>query len=294
MVPTFRRPAALRNLLQSIAEQSFPLDDIEVVVVDDSGEGKLDSVIKSFGASYRLTLLVTPHVGPAPARQTGIDKAEGLNLAFTDDDCILDPKWLDALRTALNENPGCGLAGAVLNGVSRNACSAATHLIHDYVVAHWSRTELNYAGTANLAFPACDFREIGGLDSKWRIWGGEDRDLCRRWRDSGRRLVACPSAKVKHFHALTFRQFLDQQFRYGRGAARFHRLGSDSKHQATGFQNVDFYLGLLATGFRRGITLGFLVLVSQAAITAGVLSELSLPILVSNYRHPRQGRDSSG
>ena len=294
VVPTFRRPAALRNLLQSIPEQRFPLDDIEVIVVDDSGEGTLGPVVQPFALIYRLTLLATPHLGPGPARQTGIDYAQGLNLAFTDDDCVADPEWLNSLGAALHANPGSAIAGAVLNGFSRNPCSSATQLIHDYVVANWSRNELNYAGTANLAFPADAFREIGGLDLKWENGGGEDRDLCRRWRASGRRLVACPTAKIAHFHALTFRQFFDQHFHYGRGAARFHGLRLNSKGDPTGLQNVGFYLGLLVAGFRGGVRLGVLVLASQVATTAGVVVELVSEFRLRTYLQARQGSDSSG
>jgi glycosyltransferase involved in cell wall biosynthesis len=92
-------------LLQSISEQRFPLQDIEVIIVDDSGEGNLGQVVQSFARLYRLTLLVTAHLGPGPARQTGIDSAQGVNLAFTDDDCVPDPDWLKSLSMS-------GLTGA--------------------------------------------------------------------------------------------------------------------------------------------------------------------------------------
>lgn len=249
MIPTYRRPAALGNLLQSISEQRFPLDDIEVIIVDDSSEGNLDAVVQPFASTYTLILLASAHLGPGPARQKGIDNARGVNLAFTDDDCVPDPDWLTSLSAGLGNNPGCAIAGAVLNGCRTNLFSSATQLIHDYVVANWSRTDLNYAGTGNLAFPADAFREIGGLDSEWNNWGGEDRDLCRRWRASGRRLT-CPAAKVAHFHALKFRQFFNQHFRYGQGAARFHRTRGDSRADGTGVQGAGFYLGLLSAGFR--------------------------------------------
>jgi GT2 family glycosyltransferase len=294
VVPSYRRPAALRHLLQSISEQRFPLEEIEVIIVDDSGEGNLGPVVQPFAALYRLTLAVTAHLGPGPARQAGVDLTEGLNLAFTDDDCVPDPEWLSNLSIALRLNPGCAIAGAVLNGVSRNPFSATTQLIHEYVVAKWSQTELNYAGTGNLALPADAFREIGGLDSGWSNWGGEDRDLCRRWRASGRRIIACPAAKIAHFHALTLRRFFDQHFRYGRGAARFHRFPGTSMSEGTGVQNAGFYLGLLSTGFRAGLGVGLLVLVSQAATAAGLLAELVSGAGHRAYLQVRQGSDNSG
>jgi glycosyltransferase involved in cell wall biosynthesis len=270
VVPTFRRPQALAALLAGIDAQQFPHDSMEVIIVDDSGNDEIEPVLAQFRSRFSLTGLTTQHLGPAPARQAGIDLAKGRYLAFTDDDCIPDPAWLAELQLALEANPGCAIAGAVLNGLPRNACATASQAIFEFFVSWQAKNEVEYVGTGNVGYPAEDFRAIGGLDRNWELWGGEDRDLSRRWRASARRYLIHRPAIIRHYHPLTPRKFWNQHFRYGRGAARFVRSST--------LQPSGFYLGLVTYGFRggdRGFSplTGSLVLVSQAATVCGFLTE---------------------
>jgi len=270
VVPTFHRPQALVALLKGIAANCFPRDQIEVIVVDDSGCGEVDAVLAPFRELYSLTALLTPHLGPGPARQVGIDIAQGEYLAFTDDDCIPDPGWLSELYAGLRANPGCAIGGCVLNGLPENVFSSTSQIIFDYFVRQCAVSEVEYVGTGNVAYPAAAFRAIGGLDRNWRIGGGEDRDLCRRWRGSGRRFVIHSTASIRHYHPLQLSEFCNQQFRYGRGASRVHR---DSPLQRFGF-----YWGLVAAGFSGDgrhprLFTGALVMLSQLATGCGFIAE---------------------
>lgn len=238
---------------------------MEVIIVDDSGENNLEPLLAQFRNRFCLISLGTPHLGPAPARQAGIDLARGKYLVFTDDDCIPDTNWLMELQRALDANPGCAIGGIVTNGLPENAFATASQILFDYFVGRCGESQVDYVGTGNAGYPADGFRTIGGLDRRWQLWGGEDRDLCRRWRASGRTFLLCPSAVVRHFHPLTLRKFWNQQFRYGRGASRFHR---ESRLQRPGF-----YTGLVAAGFRGGLLTGVLTLLSQAAIACGFFTE---------------------
>ena len=272
VAPTFRRPRALCALLTGIDALRFPHGRMEVIIVDDSGGPllELEPVLAAFRDRFPLISVCTPHVGPAAARQTGIDAARGTYLAFTDDDCVPDPDWLTELQAGLDANPGCAIGGAVINGLPQDRFAAVWQIIYDYIVIHSANDGIAYVGTGNVAFPAEGFRAIGGLDRSWQLWGGEDRDLSRRWRASGRRFLLRPSAMVRHYHALTLVQFWRQHFRYGRGSSRFHRT--------TGYPRPGFYAGLLAAGFRagglwHGWLTGALLLLSQVAIFCGFLAE---------------------
>ncbi len=72
---------------------------------------------------------------------------------------------------------------------------------------------------------------------------------------------------VVHRPALGLAGFARQQFRYGRGAARFHAaLGR-------GPAPVRFYAGLLRAGFARGPLVGALVGAAQVAVAVGFAVE---------------------
>jgi GT2 family glycosyltransferase len=274
VVPTFRRPEALRALLKALAASRFPLDRMEVILVDDSGSDDLEAVLAPFRQCFALTALCTPHLGPAPARQAGIDRAQGEFLAFTDDDCIPEEDWLGELQAALEKHPGCAIGGAVRNGLPGNVFSSVTQIIFDYIVQPQADQEVEFVGTGNVAYPAAAFREIGGLDRSWQISGAEDRDLCRRWRASGRRFVQHPAAAIRHYHPLTWRKFLDQHFRYGKGSGRFHR---ESSLPRSGFYTGLIAAGFAGDGFHPRLFTGGLLLLAQLATACGFATERMFP-----------------
>src|SRR5262249_37945651 len=54
-----------------------------------------------------------------------------------------------------------------------------------------------------------------------------------------------PEVLVYHAHTLTFRTFLRQHFRYGRGAFSFHRARTQRGQSRIKLESVAFYVNLL-------------------------------------------------
>ena len=92
VVPTHRRPEALRDLLASVAR----LDPApaEIVVVDND-PGGLDcrAVAEAAGVRY----MREDRRGLNVARRAGLRAATGDVIAFTDDDCVVTERWLATL-----------------------------------------------------------------------------------------------------------------------------------------------------------------------------------------------------
>jgi glycosyltransferase involved in cell wall biosynthesis len=279
VVPTFERPRQVRRLLEVLADLDYPRDGFEVILVDDGSSTPLDSVVGPFGDRLNVILLRQLNAGPAPARQRGIDAAHGRYLAFTDDDCEPAPDWLRVLEEQFTQHPRSALGGRTLNALPDNPYSAAGQAVLDYLHSRWNANPeaASYFATNNIAFPAAEFRDIGGLDTTWSIPGGEDRELCRRWRQHGLAMRFVPEMIIYHSHQLRFAAFFRQQFNYGRGAFVFHAGGprSDEVGQRAG---AGFYFGLLLFPFShfpffRACHLSVLIFVSQLAILAGFLAQ---------------------
>ncbi|MFP5220097.1 MAG: glycosyltransferase family 2 protein, partial [Actinomycetes bacterium] len=96
-VSTYRRPELLSRLLAALEAQSVPLEQVEVVVVDDaSGDatwGVLQHAVEH--SPLRLTALRQPvNGGPAAGRERAWRATTAPVIAFTDDDCRPVPQWL--------------------------------------------------------------------------------------------------------------------------------------------------------------------------------------------------------
>jgi glycosyltransferase involved in cell wall biosynthesis len=86
IVPTFRRPDALREALQSVLSQ--PGIDLESIVIDDSPEGSAEPAVRDI-ADPRVMYVKNPAPSggrPAIVRNMGWPKAVGKLIHFLDDD----------------------------------------------------------------------------------------------------------------------------------------------------------------------------------------------------------------
>jgi GT2 family glycosyltransferase len=271
----------LRECLEALAAQDLPAQTFEVVLVDDGGREPLEEALAPFRELLQIRLLHQKHQSCAAARQFGIDHASGEYLAFTDDDCRPAPDWLSTLAAVLKAHPGYAVGGSTVNGAVDNPFAEATQTVVRTLTESRrdSKGCVPYSPTCNAAFPAVALRSVGGLDPTWAIAGGEDRDLCARWANAGRRLIYAPEARVFHFHRLTLAQFVKQHFHYGRGAMRFLRANVGGFNNPPQVANLPhFGMALFRAPFedhppRRAALIFMLVVLTQIVTAAGLMSE---------------------
>ncbi len=227
IVPTCNRDRSLARCLAALAAQTLSGADFEVVVVDDSGNPETGQTLPENLEVARLQLLRHDrNMGAAAARNTGARAASEPFLAFVDDDCVPASDWAAQLTMLLPTASGAALVGAVRVDDPQPGADRVTQLLSNPLEA--ADGTLVRAQTANLSLPAAGFEALGGFDESYLGAGYEDYDFCRRWRASGRRIVAAPQAVVHHRRNTTLAGFWRQHYRYGLGAARFYAPGANA------------------------------------------------------------------
>jgi GT2 family glycosyltransferase len=243
VIPTYGRPRQLKACLAALAEQTLA-EPWEVVVVDDGSPQTLDSVGPAWSGRLDLRVIRQDNAGPAAARNRGVQEARGTFIAFTDDDCLPEPQWLDTLVRAARERPGALVGGTTLNGLGSELLASTSQLIVDLVYAHFNADPAHayFLASNNVLCPKESFFALGGFDHTFPRAGAEDRDFCDRWRSAGWPLIWRPDARVEHRHSQTFRKFIDLHVRYGRGAylyqARRKQRRSGTMQDDLGFHNT--------------------------------------------------------
>jgi glycosyltransferase involved in cell wall biosynthesis len=258
VVPTRDRPEALQRCLAALDAQSVPA---EIVVVEDA-EGR----------------------GPAWARNEGVRRAQGEVICFTDDDCEPSNGWVGALATPILAGEARATAGPTVMGEGATAADRAWKTIVSYLQQQATApgtASPGFAATANLA---CSRSLLDGIpfDESFPRAAGEDRDWADRAARVGAALRFVPEAAVAHQSGLGLLRFLCQQYRYGRGAAQYRRLGSDRR-----LGSAAFYIGLIHAGFKAGVVPGLLVVAAQAATAAGALRETAKMVLEEPFLRSR-------
>jgi glycosyltransferase involved in cell wall biosynthesis len=225
IIPTHGRPQQLQRALAAISQTNCPRNTFEVIVVAD-GEGQgVEAVVAGVKSPIAMRVIEQPQAGPGSARNAGAACAQGLYLAFTDDDCLPTPGWLPALKKTLDASPKALIGGRTTNALEQNCYAVASQVIHDIVYSHYNRDpdQATFFASNNVALGADEFASLGGFDESFRLAAAEDRELCDRWSWAGRPMHYAPDAVVRHAHELTLTSFCRQHFGYGSGAARFHQ-----------------------------------------------------------------------
>src|SRR4051812_31173088 len=97
IVPVFNDADRLSACLDALAEQDYPVELVQVIVVDN---GSTDDVGDVLSQRAGVCVLHEPRQGSYSARNAGIAAATGAVLAFTDSDCLPTSRWLsEAVRT---------------------------------------------------------------------------------------------------------------------------------------------------------------------------------------------------
>ena len=113
VVPTFRRPALLREAIRSALAQP---ETLEVLVVDDSPEGSAAEVPAEVNDARVIYLKNREPSGGRPAvpRNLGAQRITGRYAHFLDDDDRIAPGAFGALVRELDKNPRVGMAFGVV------------------------------------------------------------------------------------------------------------------------------------------------------------------------------------
>ena len=196
VVATRDRPRRLAALLASRERQTLPRDAFEVIVVDDgSSLPETQLVLAEAEREDAVRVLRRAHSeGPAVARNAGWRAAQAPLVAFTDDDCVAAPDWLEHMLATAASSPGAivqGRTDPIPEEAHRRTPFSRTQVIH----AIGPPFE-----TCNIVYPRAALERLGGFDETFRYPVGEDTDLAWRATADGMPAVFEPEAQV--FHAV--------------------------------------------------------------------------------------------
>jgi glycosyltransferase involved in cell wall biosynthesis len=112
---TYDKPGFLRQALASLEAQRVSTGcRWQVLVVDNNSMPATEPVVSEFmerGEISGLRLVSETRQGLSHARRRAILESDTELVAFVDDDCVLDPDWVERAVTFLTSRPGAGAVG---------------------------------------------------------------------------------------------------------------------------------------------------------------------------------------
>jgi glycosyltransferase involved in cell wall biosynthesis len=233
VVCTRNRPRDLERCLTALAAQRYRR--YRVIVVDNAPtDDATERVARRFGVTY----VVEPQPGLDNARNRGLAAASAPIVAYTDDDGVADPGWLDALAAGFFSDDVDCVTGLVVPSELETVDQLLFEDVYggmgkglDERILSFRERRVRYVPHelgvgCNMAFRRASLELVGGfdprLDTGTPTGGGGDLDAFQRVAELQGVLVYRPDALVSHRHRRTRGGLRRQLFDNGRGYGAFY------------------------------------------------------------------------
>lgn len=116
IIPTYNKLSRLKLTLESLKNQTLDKSMYELILVDDSSADGTEEYVQLQKSILDINFKYIRHeknVGRAGSRNTGIMNCTGNYLVFSDDDCIMCPRFLESHYRNMQE--GYAVHGAIWN-----------------------------------------------------------------------------------------------------------------------------------------------------------------------------------
>lgn len=204
VVPTKYRSAALARCLRALVVAADRVGEpLEVIVLDDGEEDTVRRLLAEESTRDGVSVRYVPRRayggdGPVRGRDYGVREARYDIVAFTDDDTVCDPEWLERGVRRLRASPElAGLEGAVVPDVVLPLDAVRARVVQ-------SRAGGAFL-TANMILRRAAVVQAGGFQRLWderlltgRLHFREDSDLALRVRDRVGPVPFDPALVVRH------------------------------------------------------------------------------------------------
>ncbi len=232
VICTRNRPDLIGAALASVLANTYP--SFDVLVVDQSDDDRTGEIVRAEARAHpRLRYLHTPIAGLSRAYNIGVRETTGEVLAFTDDDCVAPPDWVQSVVSAFAAEPDADLLygqvclppemAAKLAG--ENGTVPTLDIEHPQRISRVEGFRL-YGMGANFAARRRLFQRIGGFDE---LMGGggalkssQDFDFQYRAYVAGATLLLRPEVKVDHYGFRSDEQWPATLRAYGVGDGAFY------------------------------------------------------------------------
>ena len=225
IVPVYNAEKNIEKLIDSLIKQDYPSDSYEIIFIDNNSTDSTYNLIKKNILEYPIKLFKETNIQSSyAARNRGILNSSHDILAFTDSDCIANPKWiLNGVETLIREH--AGLVGGAIQFYYSDQKTASE--MYDSISGIQTKAyihERNAAPTANLFVNRALFEKLGPFPDD--VKSGGDLQWTYNATKKGYKLVYSDNAIVYH-PSRTFTQLLRKQFRAGTGLTLFKTREGD-------------------------------------------------------------------
>jgi glycosyltransferase involved in cell wall biosynthesis len=217
IIPVYNRPNEIRELLESLLEQTYD-KPFEVVIVEDGSTISSKEVVEPFFKILDINYLEKDNSGPGDSRNYGMQRASGNYFIVLDSDCILPSQYLKEVEKSLQEDfvhcfGGPDAAHESFTSIQKAINYAMTSIFSTGGIRGSESTINKFQPRSfNMGISKEVFDTVGGYG---KIHPGEDPDLTIRIWNKGYETKLILHAFVYHKRRIDWYKFFIQVNKFG-------------------------------------------------------------------------------
>jgi GT2 family glycosyltransferase len=195
VIPTLGRPILEESLNRIASGTTWPA---KIIVVDQSSNSAVAGWLSRL-SSHGLDCDYVPSTqrGRAAGVNRGIERVRTRFVAVTDDDCFVEPKWLENMAARLRDNPDAIISGRVESGGDEPVLVVVNSMKPAVQRRPRFRSDSMCGGNMGAAIDV--IRRIGFFDEDPCVRTAEDCEYSYRALRSGTPIIYAPDVAVRHF-----------------------------------------------------------------------------------------------
>ncbi len=270
IVATYNRKHELKELFESLTNQTLPPEQFEVVIVDDGSTDGTEQIVHEIRSNSPFTIQYhyQENKGPGHARTLGMQKANGDVFIFIDSDCIAPPHYLETITDTFKNGSIDAFGGPDRSAEAFSAWDkAVNYTMTSFLTTGGIRGSSGkklaryYPRSFNMGLRREVFDKIGGFGSIYHY--GEDIEFSHRIIKSGARVVYLEDAYVYHKRRSSPVAFAKQVFKMGKGRVQIGKIDRsmlEPLHFVPSFSLLFFAVLLLGSLISGVIRTGFYIM----------------------------------
>ena len=246
IIPVYNRPEEVKELLETIAAQTFA-GDFETIVIEDGSTLSSREVVAEYTSRIAITYLEKENSGPGDSRNYGMERATGDYFIILDSDCLLPDHYLESVDEFLGRHyvdcfGGADAATEHFTPIQKAINYAMTSLLTTGGIRGNKRAVSKFEPRSfNMGLSRRAFQSTGGFG---RIHPGEDPDLTLRLWQKGFETAFVEEAFVYHKRRISWEKYYLQVKKFGQTRAILNQWHPQSRKIVHWFPTL-FLIGFL-------------------------------------------------
>jgi len=227
ILPVYNNANIIGTVLTSIINQTYPIERIEIIAVDDASTDESLQNLKRFQTKHEELLKIIEHKenqGRACTRNDGINLAQGDLLLFLDSDISIHEKFIERTVNFINQKDVIGVMGKILPGkdIKQNNYNKYQKYLYQAPRGAMQLEKPSPVSYSHFLFSITTIKskaidKIGLMDENLTHHGGEDTEYAFRLEQKySNQLYFNPNLKGYHHDFVNFKTALNRMRKYGK------------------------------------------------------------------------------